>query len=204
MTTPKDANTETLKRALLMQRTSRSHTSAQTQVNEYVAQEPIPGAMGGIDRTKRPEKIERPENLRRPENPPSRLRREEETHDLSAPPTFIAQDFNEHFVSRGSAPLPSLLEAGQETLRRRRKADAVRRTETIMFKLSPFENDAIRRAALSAGFDNLSAFIRSTVLAEAARMENAGKMLVAPQLDAPEDVSIRDFVKKDRSNRSRL
>ena len=33
-------------------------------------------------------------------------------------------------------------------------------------------------------------------------MENAGKITVPPTL--PEDVSVKDFVKKDRANRSRV
>ena len=50
----------------------------------------------------------------------------------------------------------------------------------------------------------MAAFVRATVLAEVSRMENAGKITVVSSLEVPEDVTVKDFVKKDRAQRRRV
>lgn len=204
MTNPRDLDTTALKRALLLQSRSRSHTTQPESVSPEAEQ---PGAKKTVaaEKLQRPEKQQRPEKLRSPEE------KEEEwvERETTRLPTFVAPHYDRAPAGTTrfslTPPLTHFQATGEVKPRLQAQvAPLAKRTNTLIVKVSPFEDDLIRRAAFSAGFKSISSFVRATILTEVSRMENAGKITVPSTLTLPDDVSVKDFVKKDRANRSRV
>lgn len=196
MANPTDSTTDALKRALLMQSRARIHTA-----------QPAPPANQQYNTEKsgvqRPEKIARPEKFQSEED-------KETDAQMSGPPTFVASHYTRAPAGTARFSLTPPLthtQTAPETpkLNLQPRIDPLaKRTNIITIKISPFEDDLLRRAAFCAGFRSMAAFVRATVLAEVSRMENAGKITVVSSLEVPEDVTVKDFVKKDRAQRRRV
>jgi len=204
MANPRDLDTTALKRALLLQSRSRIHT---TQPEPR----PAPAEQQTAKQTAAAEKLQRPEKKQRPE----KLKTEEEKEDewleraTTRLPTFVAAHFDRAPTGAGrfslTRPLTHAQATGETKVRHHAQvAPIAKRTNTLIVKVSPFEDDLVRRAAFSAGFQSIASFVRATLLTEVARMENAGKITVPSTLNLPDDVSVKDFVKKDRAQRRKV
>ena len=202
MANPTDSTTDALKRALLMQSRARTHP---TQSRQSDPQENNTSRNEG----RKPEKLARPEKLSRPE----KFQSEEDIEtdaQMSGPPTFVASHYTRAPAGTARFSLTPPLthtQTAPETpkLNLQPRIDPLaKRTNIITIKISPFEDDLLRSAAFCAGFRSMAAFVRATVLAEVSRMENAGKITVVSSLEVPEDVTVKDFVKKDRAQRRRV